>query len=128
MCFTYDDYAEFFSEAFVKVRKEQRCAACPTKIQRGELAKACSGKYEGSMFYYHVCGACELTTYRIHLHEIEEGCHWSESWICPEDLRQYCQDAEFELSSPEDGQRFCVWRREADKLRKERKRANLLHG
>ena len=128
MCFTYDEYPEMFAMATVKIRKDQVCAACSTKIERGQLATANSGKFDGHMFYYHVCGACELTTYRIHLHEIEEGCHWSTSWISPNDLHQYCRDTEFEISAKAEGQRFCAWKRQADKLRKESKRANLLHG
>lgn len=53
-----------------------------------------------------VCGECDLTRFRIHLHELEEGCHESESWCPYGELRDYCCETDFEQSSREDGAKW----------------------
>ncbi len=109
MCFDYDEYCEFSVVTLVKTRKAHVCCACSRKIGVGELAQSHSGKFDGNMFSDHLCGECHLTIYRIHFHELEEGCRDWESWCAPHDLFDYCHEAPFERSTFEEGQQFLAW-------------------
>ena len=120
MCFDYDDFSEFHNESLVRSRKQHPCEGCGSGCQAGHLAQYCTGKYDGNFYSYYICGACMLTIFRIHLHELEEGCSWHESWIRPYDLADYCIDAHFDKSSVAEGQAFMEWKKVNIKVRASR--------
>lgn len=128
MCFDHydDEYAEFYGERYVMCRKPHRCEECGRAIPSGELAMNRSGKFDGDMFSLYVCGACELTRYQIHLHEIEEGCKGDETWCPNGELLQYCHDTSFPRAEKLAGQEFLATKRDeqqaqAAEWRKQRK-------
>lgn len=122
MCFYYDEYAEFFDDNYVKCRKAHRCEECNQPIQIGELAYATSGKFDGNMFSAHYCGACELTRYNVHLHEIEEGCTGEETWCPSGELMEYCAEHDFPRANAEAGQQYLATKR-SERAQKKSNRA-----
>lgn len=107
MCFDTDGYVAAYQEAIRKARKPHRCnESCGNPINVGDLYVSFSGIYDDGPFSGATCGACELTRQRIHKHELAEGCHWNESWCPSGELRDYCVEAEFAPSTPEEGQAY----------------------
>lgn len=109
MCFYSDgDYPEFYTDAIRRARKDHRCAGCKSGIRPGELYRQESWKFDGAFFSTNVCGACELDRHRIHITELADGCHSSESWCPPEELTEYVSESGMERSSRESGQRWLL--------------------
>lgn len=106
MCFDYGEYYDFYKEYVRKSRKLHLCSACGSRIECGDLYVDSSGGLNGSLMIAKLCGACEHTIYRIHLHEIKEGCSWSESWCGPEELMEYCSDSGTSRSTKDEGQAY----------------------
>lgn len=104
MCFDSADSSEFSDNAVVKCRVDHVCEECNSKIQRGDLAFYLTGKTEGEFYSMYLCGQCESTRFRIHEHEIAEGCMQYESWCPIGDLVEYCRDTGFDRETTETGQ------------------------
>lgn len=111
MCFYADGTAEFYESEIRRSRKPRRCDGCRGEIARGDLYRAGRGKYEGGWFTTQVCGACVLDQERIHEAEMEEGCHWNESWCPIEDVVESLPDYDLDRSSKEAGQDWLRSRR-----------------
>lgn len=119
MCFDNDDYvADFGRDELRQARKPHQCEACRKVIAVGQLCRYSVVRFEGDFSALYMCGACVLTEYRIHLHEMQEGCGWSESWCPMDELASHCRDTGLEFASPQEGQKFLAWRRESHRLRK----------
>lgn len=106
MCFYSDDIAEFYESEIRRSRKPRRCDGCRCEIPRGDLYRAGRGKYEGDWFTTEVCGACVLDQERIHEAELQEGCHWNESWCPIEDVVSSLRDYDLQRSTRESGQEW----------------------
>lgn len=94
MCFDYYEYAEFGDEKQVRCRKPHRCSGCRRTIEAGELAKVCTGKFDGDFFRDYVCEGCQRLTYSIAADEIRRGCHWAHAWIALEELAEYLEQVQ----------------------------------
>lgn len=110
MCFEYDSFCSVYNENVRKARKPHKCVSCKNGIRSSELYTDISGCCEGDWFAYKVCGACELDRYRIHLDELGEGCHWSDSWCAPEELQTHRHHTGMVHSNRIDGQKYFVMR------------------
>lgn len=121
MCFHYDLTNEFDSLSWVKAKTQHQCYACNLIIEAKDLCEYAAGKCDGYFFSYYLCGSCCLTTYRIHLHEIIEGCREWQSWCPVDELHDYCRETNFERSTHHEGQRFIDWKREAKNLKRDAK-------
>lgn len=106
MCFDYEEQYEFYTEKITKARKRHSCDGCCKGINPGELYKHGRGQYEGHFDTLRTCGACELDRYRIHVHELSEGCAGWQSWCVAQELGEALHYAEMECSSREFGQRY----------------------
>lgn len=53
-----DCSGEFFTEKFVKARKEHKCCECRTAIPKGAMYQRESGKWDGVMSSYSTCAIC----------------------------------------------------------------------
>src|SRR6185312_1320887 len=107
MCFDHDGYADAYTDTVRKARKPHACDECYEKsIAAGQLYFATSGIFEGQPFNGHYCGACELTRFRIWLHELGEGCFGNDAWCPLGELHEYCGETDFEMSTAEEGQKF----------------------
>ena len=115
MCFDYDEYPEFINKSIVKTRKPHRCDGCGKPIPVGDLAVNLAGKFDGEMFSDYACGSCELTSFRIHRHELKEGCSWHESWIAYSDISEHLHHTEMKRSSYPAGQRYLAFKRKQER-------------
>ena len=94
MCFDYDGSPDIFDEREVKCRKPHKCRGCKRRIERGEKALYISSLFDHSWDNYYLCTTCRRIQLAIVVHELEEGCGWSEAWIHPDDMRNYLADLE----------------------------------
>lgn len=93
MCFDYDGTVEFWHEETRKARKPHRCDACRETIAKGDQYTYQSGKYDGEFFDDHMCRRCCYDTARVVIHELEEGCYWSEAWPTVDHLLDYLEES-----------------------------------
>lgn len=106
MCFYYDETPEFYSDKICKAKRDHACDGCRNGIVKGEFYYRASGKYDGSFYTLHVCGACELDRHRIHIIELADGCDADDSWCPPDQLGETLPEYGMDRSSREDGQRW----------------------
>jgi hypothetical protein len=127
MCFTGEYYEWVIGDYDYHVeecgKNHCRCRECGCEIGPGELLWSVWQEEETDSwdewelandipetFRATICGACELTRFRIHCHELMEGCHESESWCPFGELRDYCHSADFEFSTHDEGREFLRWK------------------
>jgi hypothetical protein len=126
MCFTDIDYPwtigdyDYHAEPCVNL---SRCLECWRDIPPGDLLWSVHQEEETDSwdveqleedtpetFDAKICGACELTRFRIHLEELIAGCYESESWCPFGEVIDYCHDSGDGLATYEEGQAFLQWK------------------
>lgn len=125
MCFDYDSYAEFYQGRICRSRRSRRCHATRRTIEPGELYYRDSGRLEGEWFNGQYSAVVYCQRYLIHLHELLEGCEWSESWIAFEEIREYLHDTQQEWIDASDAARLMEW---FYTTQQERKKKAVVHG
>lgn len=80
MCYTYDDYPEFYDSVVRKARKAHKCDECGKPIEPGQLYYYGSGKFDGDFYEIKECRRCRFDVHRVVRDELSHGCHWSEAF------------------------------------------------
>lgn len=111
MCFDTET-ATCALEFTPRARKEHRCDECRRTIAVGEVYYKLTGVCDGRGFTHKSCRRCRYDLARLVRHELDQGCHWNESFpACGELIEALCEcdlgqtppeavPAEFSVSLP----------------------------
>ncbi len=78
MCFVNDDPAAVWDTQVRRARKTHRCGDCPEPILPGQTYVYFSWCYDGGWDHAKMCLRCDYDRRRVFIHELLEGCRWSE--------------------------------------------------
>ena len=119
MCFDYDETYDVYRESIVKTRKPHKCYCCDREIADNELAISFAGICSDGIDKGYVCGDCEATRFRIHLHEVHEGCRGYETWCAYGELDSYCRDTQFRRSTRFVGQLYLAAKKNRERAKRQ---------
>jgi len=79
VCFYFDEYADVTTDNLKVARKEHKCTDCGGVIHRGQKYRIVTFLFDGEWSTSKECRRCAFDRLRIITHELNEGCHRSES-------------------------------------------------
>ena len=85
---------ELAYEKYVKTRKPHKCECCWQRIDKGEVAIVCSGKYDGHFFRYYLCDPCNTVMVCAQKAKVWSWLDWEEVAL-NDVLRELEQDGFF---------------------------------